>query len=159
MLNARKGIFAALLLSVLVLQLHHASAEDRNVQRLIDPAAAPTVTYPSLPAPGEKIQIGNGYYFVYDFNKKPKPGMIIMKVDVYTAEGKKDTSMEILADSGILSKKGAYESGDQPFMVSKNGNYLLPINIVSPGDWEIRLTIKKDGKVLLRGNYQFDVEG
>ena len=80
-----------------------------------------------------------------------------MKVEVYTPDGKRDTSLEILADSGMPSMRGAHETGDQPFKLSRKGEYLLPINIVMPGDWEIRLTIKKDGKVIFRGSYKFDV--
>jgi predicted metalloprotease len=53
--------------------------------------------------------------------------------------------------------KGAHETGDRPFKLSKKGDYLLPIDIVMPGDWEIRLTLLKDGKVIFRGSYQFDV--
>jgi hypothetical protein len=53
--------------------------------------------------------------------------------------------------------RGAHETGDRYFKLSRNGDYLLPIDIVMPGDWEIRLTILKDGKVIFRGSYQFDV--
>ena len=53
--------------------------------------------------------------------------------------------------------RGAHETGDQALKLSKRGDYLLPINIVMPGDWEIRLTINKDGKVIFRGSYKFDV--
>jgi hypothetical protein len=80
-----------------------------------------------------------------------------MKLEIYTRDGKKDTSFEVLADSGMPSMKGAHETGEQPLQVSKKGVYLLPVNIVMPGDWEIRITIKKDGKVIFRGSHQFDV--
>jgi predicted metalloprotease len=53
--------------------------------------------------------------------------------------------------------KGAHESGDQPFKLSQKGDYLLPINIVMPGGWEVRLTLLKDGKVIFKGSHQFDV--
>ena len=53
--------------------------------------------------------------------------------------------------------RGAHETGDRAFPVSKKGSYLLPINIVMPGGWEIRLTVLKGGKVIFRGSYEFDV--
>ncbi len=113
--------------------------------------------YPSMPGPGKKVPIGTDYYLIYGFDKKPKLGQLIMKVEIFTKEGKKDTSMEAKADAGMPSMKGAHETGEQPFKLSKKGDYLLPINIVMPGDWEIRLTLLKEGKVIFRGSYQFDV--
>jgi hypothetical protein len=113
--------------------------------------------YPSMPGPGKKVPVGSGHYVIYGFDKKPKLGTIIMKVEVFTKEGKKDISLEVKADAGMPSMKGAHETGDRPFKLSKRGDYLLPIDIVMPGDWEIRLTLLKDGKVVFRGSYQFDV--
>ena len=84
-------------------------------------------------------------------------GTVIMRVEVYTGNGKKETSLEIKGDTGMPSMRGAHETGDRPFKLSKNGVYLLPIDIVMPGDWEIRLTFLKDGKVIFRGSHQFNV--
>jgi hypothetical protein len=116
-----------------------------------------TPDFTAMPGPGQKVPIGSGAYLIYGFDKQLKMGTVIMKVDVYTPDGKKDTSLEVLGDSGMPSMRGAHETGDQPFKLSKKGEYLMPINIVMPGDWEIRLTIKKDGKVIFRGSHQFDV--
>jgi hypothetical protein len=110
-----------------------------------------------MPGPGKKVPIDGGGYLIYGFDKKPKMGSVILKVEIYTPDGKRDTSLEILGDSGMPSMRGAHETGDQPFKLSKKGDYLLPINIVMPGDWEVRLTIKKDGQVIFRGSHGFDV--
>jgi hypothetical protein len=118
-------------------------------------AAGPA--YPSMLGPGKKVPIGGDSYLIYGFDKKPKLGTLIMKVEIFTKEGKKDTSLEVKADAGMPSMKGAHETGDRPFKLSKKGDYLLPIDIVMPGDWEIRLTLLKEGKVIFRGSYQFDV--
>ena len=113
--------------------------------------------FSSIPGPGKKVPLRSDYYFVYGFDKKPQMGTVIMKVEVYTMDGKKDTSMEIKGDAGMPSMRGAHETGERPFKLSKNGAYLLPIDIVMPGDWEIRLTFTKNGQVIFRGSYQFDV--
>jgi len=113
--------------------------------------------FPTMPGPGKKVPIPDGYYFIYGFDKRPKLGTLIIKVEIFTKEGKKDTSFEIKADAGMPSMKGAHETGDQPFTLSKKGDYLLPINIVMPGDWEIRLTFSRGGKVIFRGSHPFDV--
>ncbi len=110
-----------------------------------------------MPEPGKKVAIGSDRYIIYGFDKKPKLGTVIMKVQVFTKEGKKDTSLEVKADAGMPSMRGAHETGDRPFTLSNKGDYLLPINIVMPGDWEIRLTLLKEGKVIFRGRYNFDV--
>lgn len=110
-----------------------------------------------MPGLGEKVTINNDYYVIYGFDKKPKMGTVILKVSVYTKDGNKDTSLEVAADSGMPSMRGAHDTGDLPMQISRNKEYLLPINIVMPGEWEIRLTIKKSGKVMFRGSHRFDV--
>jgi hypothetical protein len=114
-------------------------------------------TFPPMAKPGKQVSLPNGYYFVYGFDKKPKLGMLVVKVEIFTKEGKKDTSFEVKGDSGMPSMRGAHDMGEQLFTLSKKGDYLLPINIVMPGDWEIRLTFSKEGKVIFRGSHQFDV--
>jgi hypothetical protein len=113
--------------------------------------------YPAMQGPGKKVPIGDGYYLIYGFDKKPKLGMVIMKVEIFNKDGKKDTSFEVKGDADMPSMKGAHSTGEQPFKLSKKGDYLLPINIVMPGDWEIKLTVIKDGKAVARGRHNFDV--
>src|SRR3989337_3042677 len=92
-----------------------------------------TPSYPLMPGPGKKVLIGKDYYFTYGFDKKPKMGIVIMKVELYARDGKKETSLEVKADVGMPSMRGAHETGDRSFKLSKNGDYLLPIDIVMPG--------------------------
>ena len=110
-----------------------------------------------MPAPGKKVPIGGGYYLIYGFDKALKMGTVIMKVEVFTAEGKKDTSLEVKADADMPSMRGAHATGDRAFKLSKKGDYLLPIPIVMPGYWEIKLTVVKAGKVTFRGRHNFNV--
>jgi hypothetical protein len=80
-----------------------------------------------------------------------------MKVEIFTEDGKKVTSYEVKGDSGMPSMRGAHDTGDRAFKVSKLGDYLLPIDIVMPGGWEVRLTVLKEGKVVFRGSHSFNV--
>jgi hypothetical protein len=161
MIIGKKPLTIPLMLFALALScspLHAASHEGHQMKA--DAGGAGTGQAPAIaamPGTGKKVPIGNGAYLIYGFDKKPKMGTVIMKVEVYTPDGKPDTSLEVLGDSGMPSMKGAHETGDQPFKLSRKGEYLLPVNIVMPGDWEIRLTIKKDGKVIFRGSHKFDV--
>jgi hypothetical protein len=84
----------------------------------------------AMPEPGQKVQIGSDNYLIFGFDKKPKMGTVIMKIQAYNSRGEKDTSLAITADSWMPSM---------------------------PGDWEIKLTIVKDGKVIFRGSHKFDV--
>jgi hypothetical protein len=120
-------------------------------------AAESAPNYPVMPGPGKKVPLVDDFYLTYGFDKKPKLGTVIMKVEIFAKDGKKDTSFEVKADYGMPSMKGAHESGDQAFKLSQKGDYLLPVNIVMPGGWEIRMTILKAGKIVFRGSYQFNV--
>ena len=91
-----------------------------------DTGAAQKPVFAPMPDPGKKVPIGNGYYLIYGFDKRPKMGMVIMKVEVFTGEGKKDTTLEIKADAGMPSMGGAHETGDKAFKLSNKGDYLLP---------------------------------
>ena len=148
-------------LTLFALALHctplFAASHEGHQMKADAGGATQAPVFAAMPGPGKKVPIGNGSYLIFDFDKKPKMGTVIMKVEVYDSAGKRDTSMEVLADSGMPSMRGAHETGDQPFKISRKGEYLLPVNIVMPGDWEIRLTVRKDGKVIFRGKYNFDV--
>lgn len=110
-----------------------------------------------MPAPGKKVTLENGYYLIYGFDKRPKLGTIILKVEIYDTAGKKDTSLQVKADAGMPSMRGAHETGDRAFTLSKKGDYLLPINIVMPGDWEIRISVIKNNNPIFLGRYNFDI--
>jgi hypothetical protein len=120
-------------------------------------AAGQGPVFAAMPGPGKKVPIGSNGYLIYSFDKKPKIGTVIMKVELYTPEGKRDTSGEVLGDCGMPSMRGAHETGDQPFKLSQKGDYLLPLNVVMPGDWEIRLTIRKAGQAIFQGSHSFDI--
>lgn len=115
------------------------------------------VEYQTLPKPGKKVPLGPGHYFVFGFEKQPKLGRAIMKVEVFTLEGKPDTSFTIKGDADMPSMRGAHSTGNKAFVVSKKGAYLLPTNLVMPGDWEFRFTFEKNGAIVFGGAYLFDI--
>ncbi|MEW6185967.1 MAG: hypothetical protein AB1585_09545 [Thermodesulfobacteriota bacterium] len=158
-------IFSLLFVSLLY-PAFQAQAQARGQEKLISKIAVAGQSatgrekvpgFPPMAKPGKPIPLPNGGFFIYGFDKTPKLGMVIIKVEIFNKEGKRDLSFEVKADSGMPSMRGAHETGEQPFTLSKKGDYLLPINIVMPGDWEIKLTITKAGKVVFRGSHRFDV--
>jgi hypothetical protein len=124
---------------------------------ITDNGTEKTTVYPLMPGPGQKVPFGNGRIFIYGFDKKPKLGIAIMKIEIFTREGRKDISCEVKADYGMPSMRGAHDTGVRSFSLSKKGDYLLPLDIVMPGDWEIRLTLLKEGKVIYKGRYVFNI--
>ena len=160
MISKKRVIFFilfSLVLSLISPPLHGENREMQKVKSVKEGGTPQAPAFSHMAEPGKKVPIGNGFYLIYGFDKRPKLGTVIMKVEIFAPDGKKDTSFQVSADAGMPSMKGAHETGDRPFTLSKKGDYLLPIGIVMPGDWEIRLTVSKDGKVLLRGRYNFDV--
>jgi len=113
--------------------------------------------YKVLPGSGKKCWIGEKYYFTYKFVEKPKLGTAILKIQLFDKGGDRFTNLEIAGNSGMPSMGGAHDSGEVLFKLNKKGDYLLPVNIVMPGEWEVRLTFTKDKKVIYRGSFKFNV--
>ena len=120
-------------------------------------AKAKADAYAPLPKAGEKCWISGDHYLIYEFDKKPQMGTIILKIQVFTKNGKQDSSFEIVGESGMPSMKGAHETSPQPFKLNKKGDYLLPVNVVMPGEWEIRINVLKEKQNLLSGSIRFRI--
>jgi hypothetical protein len=121
------------------------------------PSSAAKVVYQPLPKPGEKIPLDADHYFIYGFEKPPKLGMSIMRVAIFTRDGKRDTSFVVKGDADMPSMRGAHSNGEKEYSLSAKGVYLKPIRLVMPGDWEVTFTFVKKGKVVFRGAYLFDL--
>ena len=106
---------------------------------------------------GKKCWIGEVNYFTWEFDKTPKMGTSILIIKFYNRDGKRVTDVAITGRSDMPSMRGAHDSGEVAFKNNKPGDYLLPVNVVMPGDWEVRLTFSRDGIVIFRGRVMFDV--
>jgi hypothetical protein len=115
------------------------------------------IVYKPLPGPKKKCWIDEAVYFTYEFNEKPKLGMIILKVRVFNKKGDKIIPFAIKGRSDMPAMRGVHDSGDQDFKLSKRNDYLLPVNIVMPGDWEIRLTFYTGDKPVYYASLTFSV--
>ena len=131
--------------------LHECSVLNTSEVRAADKSAGPVLKA------GQKYPVGEDYSFSYTFDKRPQMGTIIMKIQVFTKDGKQDTSLEITGDADMPNMKGAHSSGNQLFKMNKKGDYLLPVNVVMPGDWEVVLNFLKDKKPIYTGSVRFNV--
>ena len=113
--------------------------------------------YTVLAKPGQKVPLGEDRYFVYGFTEAPKLGTAIMKVEIFSRDGRRDTSFLVKGDVDMPSMRGAHSTGNKAFSLSAKGVYLLPVSLVMPGEWEFRFTFEQNGKTVLRGAYLFSV--
>lgn len=130
-----------------------------SAPRSVFAASSPVakVVYQPLPKPGEKISLDADSYFTYGFDKQPKLGVAIMRVEIFSRDGKRDTSFFVKGDADMPSMRGAHSNGEKEYSLSAKGVYLKPVRLVMPGDWEVTFTFVKKGKVVFRGAYFFDL--
>ena len=121
------------------------------------PAPAVKAGYQLLAKPGEKITLDSDSYFIYGFEKQPKLGVAIMKVEIFNRNGKRDTSYVVKGDADMPSMRGAHSDGEKAYSLSAKGAYLKPVRLVMPGDWEVTFVFEKKGQVVFRGAYLFDL--
>ena len=111
----------------------------------------------SLSVENKKIALPGGESFTYAFAQKPQMGVTILKVMVKDAQGRKDTSLRVTGRSGMPAMQGAHDSDEQKFLLNKKGDYLLPLNVVMPGEWEVHLMFYKGDRPLFHGVILFEV--
>lgn len=115
------------------------------------------VEWTAVPGPNKKCPVNDEYYFKYDFDKKPQMGMVILKIQVFNKKGAQVVPYMIIGRSDMPSMRGAHDSGEVEFKLNKANNYLLPVNVVMPGDWEVRVTFVLNGQAVFHGSIRFDV--
>ncbi len=120
-------------------------------------AAKQEIVYKPIPKAGKKFDIDADTAIIYEFNEKPKMGTAFLKIQVFNKKGDKITPFVITGRSDMPSMRGAHDSGDVEFKLNKKNDYLLPVNVVMPGDWEVRVIFLKDGKPVFYGSITFDV--
>ena len=121
------------------------------------PAPAVKAGYQSFTKSGEKIPIDADHYLTFGFDKPPKLGTTVMRVEIFSRDGKRDTSFTIKGDADMPSMRGAHSAGEKPYSLSAKGVYLMPVHLVMPGDWEVSFTIIKNRKTVYRGAYLFNL--
>jgi hypothetical protein len=115
------------------------------------------IVWTAVPGPGKKCPINNDYYFKYEFNEKPKMGMSILKIQVFDKQGNQTVPFKMTGRSDMPSMRGAHDWGDVEFKLNRKNDYLLPVNVAMPGDWEIRVTMTFGDKAVFHGSIRFDV--
>ncbi len=128
-----------------------------NSPGLVPAGQAGEPVFQNLPKSGKKCWIGEVNYFTWEFDKTPKMGTSILVIKLYDKDGRRVSDLSITGRSDMPSMRGAHDSGEVAFKTNRAGDYLLPVNVVMPGDWEVQLTFSRNGIVIFRGRTGFDV--
>jgi hypothetical protein len=120
------------------------------------PAGSAQEVSAALAAEGEKIQLPDGGWFTWRFVEKPKLGTPIAKVQVFDKAGAQVTLYEVIGESGMPSMR-YHDSGPVKFQLNKKGDYLLPVNIVMAGEWELKIRVMKGKEKIYEGAILFTV--
>ena len=147
-----KNLMIVLLFSVLVIPSLAPAASGRSPQVKKSAPAAPLDLAPQ----GKKNLLPGGGWFTWKFDKKPALGTLIIKVQVFSKEGKQEKPYIITGECGMPDMR-AHDSGAKKFLLSKKGDYLLPVDVVMPGEWEVIIHVKKAGKEIYSGITRFNV--
>ena len=105
-----------------------------------------------------KNVINDTAYFTFEFTSKPALGVVVARVRLFDANDTPITEgFTITGDSGMPSMRH-HDSGDIPFKLNKKGDYLLPVNVVMPGTWRVKVTVAKEQTTLYAGEITFEVK-
>lgn len=109
-----------------------------------------------LAAEGEKNMLPDGGWFIWNFSEKPKLGTIVVKARLFDKTGAPVKDCEITGESGMPSMH-AHDSGKVGFQLNRKGDYLLPVSIVMPGEWQVTIRLNRNGKEIYAGKVLFSV--
>lgn len=110
----------------------------------------------ALAAEGEKNPLPGGGWFTWRFAEKPKLGTPIAKVQVFDKAGARVTSYEVIGEYGMPAMR-YHDSGPVKFQLNKKGDYLLPVNIVMTGEWELKIRVMNGKEELYEGAILFTI--
>jgi YtkA-like len=154
----------SLIILVAAAALSMAAAPFASAQPAASCCNSPGVTpqgqepvFQDLPKSGKKCWIGEVNYFTWEFDKTPKMGTAVLVIKLYDKDGKRVSDLVVTGRSDMPSMRGAHDSGEVAFKTNRAGDYLLPVSVVMPGDWEVLLTFSRNGIVIFRGRIAFDV--
>ncbi|MDR2337530.1 MAG: FixH family protein [Deltaproteobacteria bacterium] len=126
-------------------------------QQKITEVHAKNSVQPTLLKEGQKIIINDSYSFKYNFAEKPKMGQSVLKIQVLDANGKTSSNLKISATYDMPSMRGHHATKVDLIQKNKKGVYLLPVNFVMQGDWEIVLTFKDTDKNIFVGVINLEI--
>ncbi len=106
---------------------------------------------------GKKNRIGDKVFFTFKPGEKPKVGSFNIRVQVIDKSPKKDKAWTLKGAVSLAGQAVPADAAFKPFDPKKARLYVLPLTIGKPGQWEFRMIILRDGKVVYRGLAKFAI--
>jgi len=115
-----------------------------------------TLSADTPPNEGKVIAINSEYSFTYQFPEKPKLGTYVLKVNLLK-NNEKVKDLTVLASYSMPSC-GYHSSGKLAAMqLNKKNDYLMPMNFVMRGEWEITIIFQRNGKNLHSEKFSVEI--
>jgi hypothetical protein len=141
----------ALLLVLTVPLLTAAAVRQARPEK---PLRSLTVKLPDLAPEGKKNQLPGGGWFTWRFAEKPKLGTAIVKVQLFDKSGARAKDLEFIGESGMPSMP-YHDTGPVKFQLSKKGDYLLPVDILMAGEWELIIRVRQEKREIYAAKVVF----
>jgi hypothetical protein len=139
---------------VLLLLLGFAACPKQAFPRAPASAQPPAV---SLAGENKKILLPGGESFTYAFAQRPQMGTTVLKIKLLDGQGRPRKDLRITGRSGMPSMGSAHDSGDKAFVLNRKGDYLLPVDVAMPGDWEVHVFFYRGDTLIFHGVIPFEV--
>ena len=107
--------------------------------------------------PGTKNWLDTNMYFTCDFVKKPVLGVSVLRLQVFDKTGSRNNDFKITALSGMPGMR-MHDTEETNIKQNKKGDYLYPIDVVMPGNWEIKINVYKKQANVFPGVIKFEVK-
>lgn len=142
--------------ALLVLLLAAANAGGPAAALKKSPQAASPAALAALAPQGEKNPLPAGGWFTWKFAEKPRLGTVIVRVQVFNRDGRQEKTAEVTGESGMPSMR-YHDSGPARFKLNRKGDYLLPVDVVMPGEWQLVIRVKQAKKEVYAGKVIFNI--
>ena len=87
----------------------------------------------------------DAYSIKYLWPEKPKVGDYTLKVAVSDSAGKRVKDVDVVVSYYMPDMRGDHDASEK-MKLSAKGYFLLPIHFAMRGDWEINLSVQKNGR-------------
>ena len=111
----------------------------------------------SLAGEDKKILLPGGESFTYAFAQRPQMGTAVLRIKLFDGQGRPKKDLRITGRSGMPSMGSAHDTGEKAFVLNKKGDYLLPVDVVMPGVWEVHIFIYRGDTLIFHGVIPFEV--
>ena len=136
--------------SVLILLPLLQACDKRSETVELRESGAPGV-FETLKSDGTDLKMSDGVIFRLEFDRKPSLGTIVAAVKAEDPEG--------LAFTGFYGMPSMpyHDSGPVRFQLNKKGYYVMPLDIVMPGEWEFSIKAERGGQTVYEGSITFTI--